>query len=114
LAHDIAVVDHGKVIATGTPDELKAHTGGQVLEVSPEDKAQLGEVAGVLMSLTGQAADTDLSAGRGTGAGTGAAAAPRVRGPRRSRRSSAGWTRPGSSSPSSRSGSPASTRCSWR
>jgi len=78
LAHDIAVIDHGKVIATGTPDELKAHTGGQVLEVSPEDKAQLGEVAGVLMSLTGQAADTDLSAGRVTVPVTGAAALPEI------------------------------------
>ena len=31
LAHDIAVIDHGAVIATGTPDELKAQTGRQVL-----------------------------------------------------------------------------------
>jgi len=30
LAHDI-IVDHGKVVATGTPDELKARAGGQVL-----------------------------------------------------------------------------------
>ena len=31
LAHDIAVIDHGAVIATGTPDELKAQAGQQVL-----------------------------------------------------------------------------------
>jgi len=78
LAGDIAVIDHGKVIATGTPDELKARTGGQVLEVSPEDKAQLGEVAAVLMGLTGQAADTDIAAGRVTVPVTGAAALPEV------------------------------------
>ena len=35
LAHDIAVIDHGAVIATGTPDELKASAGRQVLEVTP-------------------------------------------------------------------------------
>jgi oleandomycin transport system ATP-binding protein len=35
LAHQVAVIDHGQVIATGTPDELKARIGGQVLEVRP-------------------------------------------------------------------------------
>ena len=39
LADDIAVIDHGRVIATGTPDELKAKAGGQVLEVRPADPA---------------------------------------------------------------------------
>ncbi|MGW8378816.1 ATP-binding cassette domain-containing protein [Streptomyces sp. ODS28] len=33
LAHDIAVVDHGKVIARGTSDQLKAQTGGERVEV---------------------------------------------------------------------------------
>ncbi|MER5635933.1 ATP-binding cassette domain-containing protein [Kitasatospora sp. NPDC002227] len=33
LAHDIAVVDHGKVIARGTADELKAQIGGERVEV---------------------------------------------------------------------------------
>ena len=37
LADDIVVFDHGKVIASGTPDELKATTGGQVLQVRPVD-----------------------------------------------------------------------------
>ncbi|WP_372409147.1 ATP-binding cassette domain-containing protein [Streptomyces luteireticuli] len=33
LAHDIAVVDHGRVIARGTSDQLKARTGGERVEV---------------------------------------------------------------------------------
>jgi ABC-2 type transport system ATP-binding protein len=33
LAHDICVVDHGKVIARGTSDELKAQIGGERIEV---------------------------------------------------------------------------------
>ncbi|GAA3731294.1 ATP-binding cassette domain-containing protein [Streptomyces tremellae] len=33
LAHDIAVVDRGSVIARGTADELKARTGGERVEV---------------------------------------------------------------------------------
>ncbi|GAA2775748.1 ATP-binding cassette domain-containing protein [Kitasatospora sp. CM 4170] len=33
LAHDIAVVDHGRVIARGTADQLKAQIGGERIEV---------------------------------------------------------------------------------
>ncbi|MFE2109548.1 ATP-binding cassette domain-containing protein [Kitasatospora sp. NPDC059463] len=33
LAHDIAVVDHGRVIARGTADRLKAQIGGERIEV---------------------------------------------------------------------------------
>jgi oleandomycin transport system ATP-binding protein len=53
LAHDIVVIDRGKVIATGTPDELKARTGGQVLWVAPSDPARLAEVATLLEALAG-------------------------------------------------------------
>jgi oleandomycin transport system ATP-binding protein len=51
LAHDIAVIDHGAVIATGTPDELKASTGRQVLEVTPADRADVPAVAELLELL---------------------------------------------------------------
>ncbi|HEY5984946.1 MAG TPA: DUF4162 domain-containing protein, partial [Streptosporangiaceae bacterium] len=78
LAQDIAVIDHGEVIAKGTPDQLKARTGGQVLEVAPDDRARIGEVAGILMRLTGAAAETDIAAGRVTVAVANAAALPEI------------------------------------
>jgi len=66
LAHDIAVIDHGKVIATGTPDELKSKVGGKVLEVSPADSERLPQVAELLARQVGTVPVTDAAAGRVT------------------------------------------------
>jgi oleandomycin transport system ATP-binding protein len=53
LAGEIAVVDHGRVIAQGTPEELKARTGGQVLTVRPTDPADLSTVVAIAAEVTG-------------------------------------------------------------
>jgi oleandomycin transport system ATP-binding protein len=53
LADEIAVVDHGRVIATGTPAELKARTGAQPLVVRPADPADLPVVVSVVRGLAG-------------------------------------------------------------
>ncbi|WP_410813169.1 ATP-binding cassette domain-containing protein [Micromonospora sp. 067-2] len=53
LAGEIAVVDHGRVIAQGTPEELKAKTGGQTLTVRPADLTDLGTVAAIAGAVSG-------------------------------------------------------------
>jgi oleandomycin transport system ATP-binding protein len=59
LAGHIAVIDRGQVIAHGTPDELKAKIGGQVLEVRTTEPADLDRTAGLLTTLTGNRAAID-------------------------------------------------------
>jgi oleandomycin transport system ATP-binding protein len=53
LANQIAVIDHGKVIATGTAAELKAKVGGQTLDVRPADLADIPAVARIVTAAAG-------------------------------------------------------------
>jgi oleandomycin transport system ATP-binding protein len=59
LAAEIAVIDHGTVIATGTPEELKARTGALTLSVRPADAADLTAVRAVAADFT--QADPEVS-----------------------------------------------------
>ena len=51
LAHDIVIVDGGKAIAKGTPDELKALVGGERLVVTLSDAGQLGRAAQAMRTV---------------------------------------------------------------
>jgi ABC-2 type transport system ATP-binding protein len=44
LADVVAVLDHGVIVAEGTPDELKRRTGGEVVELRDAHDALLGEL----------------------------------------------------------------------
>jgi oleandomycin transport system ATP-binding protein len=64
LAHDIVVIDRGTVIATGTPDELKASAGRQVLEVTPARRDDLSAVAELLERLVGATPTIGVESGQ--------------------------------------------------
>ncbi|WP_424183995.1 ATP-binding cassette domain-containing protein [Actinokineospora sp. G85] len=63
LADLITVIDHGRVIANGTPNDLKRRTGSQTLQVRPSLAADLGAVAEILRQLTGVEPITNAESG---------------------------------------------------
>ncbi|MGD0239532.1 MAG: ATP-binding cassette domain-containing protein [Streptosporangiaceae bacterium] len=62
LASRVVVIDHGHVLAEGTPAELKERSGGQVIEVRPASHADIAAVTRVLSGVAGLPA----TAGRDT------------------------------------------------
>ena len=51
LANNIVVIDHGKVIAEGTADQLKSQVGGERLEITVDDGSQLAAARQLLEPL---------------------------------------------------------------
>jgi ABC-2 type transport system ATP-binding protein len=48
LASHVVIIDHGRVVANGTPSELKARVGGKVIEVHVRNAEDVPQVADVL------------------------------------------------------------------
>ncbi len=100
----IAVVDHGRVIAEGTPTQLKADLGATVLDIGLADAELARQAAGILASVGGQEPDRRRAP---------SSSCPSTTGPGWPWRSCACSTSTRWSPPPSRSVSPASTTCSW-
>ena len=63
LARDVLVIDHGRAIARGTPDELKAMVGGERIEVVVRDRARIADAAAVLAPHALDGVRTDAQTG---------------------------------------------------
>jgi ABC-2 type transport system ATP-binding protein len=59
LASQIAIIDHGRVVASGSPRELKRLAGRSVVEVRVRDSSALDRVAQVLVAIGDGAATID-------------------------------------------------------
>jgi ABC-2 type transport system ATP-binding protein len=59
LADDIVLLDHGKIVATGTPTQLKAQHGGERVVVTVDDPDQLPAAARALEGVAAGHAEID-------------------------------------------------------
>jgi len=64
LATDVVIIDHGQVVASGTPAELKAKAGRDVIELHLRDEAMLDEAGHALVSLGADAPRIDRATRR--------------------------------------------------
>jgi ABC-2 type transport system ATP-binding protein len=62
LADHIAVIDHGKVIASGAPEALKAEVGGRRIVLDLPDGALLTDAAGVVAKFGAEPPQIDAEA----------------------------------------------------
>ena len=90
LANTIVVVDHGEVIASGTPNQLKDQVGGDLLEFTVPDRTRLDDAVRAVAGLSALGADESRPTPSASRCRSAAAD------PRRSWRRCAAWTPPAS------------------
>jgi ABC-2 type transport system ATP-binding protein len=64
LARDVVIIDRGRVIAAGTPDELKDRAGRDVIEIRPRAAGDLPAVEDILTAVATEAPRCDLDTSR--------------------------------------------------
>jgi ABC-2 type transport system ATP-binding protein len=64
LARHVVIVDHGRAIMDGTPDELKDRAGRNVIEVRPRSAGDLPAVEETLARIGCEAPHTDMDTQR--------------------------------------------------
>ncbi len=64
LADQIVIVDHGTVIAAGSPKELKSRAGREVIEAHPRLRGDAPAVAAALSAVAGSDANVDADTGK--------------------------------------------------
>jgi ABC-2 type transport system ATP-binding protein len=64
LARDVVIVDRGRVIDAGTPDELKDRAGRDVIEVRPRAAGDLPAVEEILAMVAGETPHCDINTQR--------------------------------------------------
>ncbi len=80
LCDRILVIDHGRIVAEGTPDALKARVGGDVIEVELADEVTADQTRKLLAGIDGaELVDSDSRYARGRVPNPGAALMALVR-----------------------------------
>jgi ABC-2 type transport system ATP-binding protein len=64
LADQIAVINAGRVIAEGTPDQLKAEVGGDQIDLVIDQESDFAHAASIVGNVSGSNIDIDRSARR--------------------------------------------------